>query len=161
MAGEEARRLADENAIRALTAYYSDAVSHLDAARAASIYAEDGGVVIAGAELRGRAAIEQGMRQSFAAFDLLQLIAHGGVIEVTGDTARARWSTVELTIKRGAKDLGVIFGRYEDDLVRLPAGWRFARRSFTMAGRTLIETAKTQLNPEFVKGLAAGLPLPA
>lgn len=160
MDNEAGQRLQDENAIRALTAYYSDAITRLDAVRAASIYAEDGCVSIAGAELYGRQAIEEGMRQSFAAFDLLQLIAHGGVIAVNGDTARACWSTVELTIKRGAKDLGVIFGRYEDELVRLAAGWRFKRRSFTMGGRTQIETAKTQINPGFLGNLAASWPEP-
>ena len=153
-------RYDDENAIRALTAYYSDAVTHLDAARAASIYAEDGCVSIAGAPLHGRAAIEQGMRQSFAAFDLLQLIEHGGVVEVDVDTARARWSTIELTIQRGRQDLNVIFGRYEDELVRLTEGWRFKRRSFTMGGRTQIETAKVQVNPKFIRGLAANWPAP-
>jgi hypothetical protein len=82
------------------------------------------------------------------------------VVEVNGDTARARWSTIELTIKRGAKDLGIIFGRYEDELVRLAAGWRFKRRSFTMGGRTQIETEKVQVNPEFFKHLAANWPVP-
>lgn len=160
MADDEAGRLADESAIRALAACYSDAVTHLDAARASSVYAEDGCVAIAGTELIGRAAIEAGMRQTFAAFDLIQLIEHGGMVAVDGDTAQARWSTVELTVKRGAKDLGVIFGRYEDRLVRLPAGWRFRRRSFTMGGRMQFEAAKIQLNPAFFQALAASLPLP-
>ncbi len=141
--------LSDDNAIRQLTALYSDAVTHLDAQRAASIYAEDGSVVIAGNLIEGRAAIEAGMRQSFAEFDLLQLIAHGGLIEVAGETAQARWSTIELTIRRQAKTLNVIFGRYEDRLIRLPVGWRFQHRSFTMAGRTQIDIAKVQLNPLF------------
>lgn len=159
MADEEARRLADEQAIRALTAWYSDAVTHLDAARAAAIYAEDGCVSIAGAERHGRAAIEAGMRQSFSAFAVLQLIEHGGVIAVDGDRATARWSTVELTVKQGTSDLNVIFGRYEDTLVRLPQGWRFQRRSFTMAGRMQFDAAKAQLDPDFYRGLAANLPM--
>jgi ketosteroid isomerase-like protein len=78
----------DEQAIRRLVAYYSDAVTHLDARRAASIYTEDGCVSIAGIETVGRAAIEEGMRESFSAFDLLQLIAHGGLIDVAGDRRR-------------------------------------------------------------------------
>jgi uncharacterized protein (TIGR02246 family) len=141
--------LSDENAIRQLTAGYSDAVTHLDAPRAAAIYAEDGSVAIAGNVIAGRHAIEAGMRASFAEFDLLQLIAHGGLIAVTGDTAQARWSTIELTIRRHAKTLNVIFGRYEDRLVRQEVGWRFQHRRFTMAGRTQIDVAKVQLNPQF------------
>jgi ketosteroid isomerase-like protein len=141
--------LADDGAIRRLTAYYSDAVTHLDATRAASIYTEDGVVEIVGNRTAGRAAIEDGMRQSFAAFELLQLIEHGGIVTVEGDTAKARWSTVELGIRRGSTYVSVIFGRYEDELVRRDDDWRFKRRVFTMAGRTQIETAKLQLNPAF------------
>ena len=146
----------DEAAIRRLVAFYSDAITHLDPARAASVYAEDGCVSIMGAELQGRAAIEQGMRESFSAFSMLQMIAHGGLIEVDGDTAKARWSTIELMVRRGASEMGCIFGQYEDELVRLAEGWRFAKRSFTMAGRTLLPATKVQLNEAF----AAGFDLP-
>lgn len=145
-------RLSDDAAIRRLVAFYSDAVSRLDAARAASVYAEGGCVSIAGAELQGRAAIEQGMRGTFSAFSLLQLIAHGGLIDVDGDNATGRWSTIELGVRRDANEMSCIFGRYEDEMVRLPEGWRFQKRSFTMAGRTLIPTAKLQLNPDFGTG---------
>lgn len=157
MIAESLQSLADDKAIRHLTATYSDAVTRLDAQRAAAIYAEDGCVVISGNAISGRAAIEAGMRQSFGEFDLLQLIAHGGLIDIAGDTAQARWSTVELTIRRGAKMLNVIFGRYEDSLVREPAGWRFKRRLFTMAGRTQIEVGKLQLDPLFFSSLGQSL----
>ncbi len=156
MTDSDLQRLMDENAIRQVTAFYSDAVTHLDAARAASIYTEDGCVAIAGQETAGRAAIEDGMRRSFSAFSLLQLIAHGGLIQVAGDEAEARWSTVELTVRRDAADLNVIFGRYEDSLVRLPSGWRFRRRVFTLAGRTQIQTAKLQIDPSFFTNLLLG-----
>jgi hypothetical protein len=49
------QHLADEAAIRRLTAYYSDAVTHLDAARAASVYAAGGVVEIAGHKIAGAA----------------------------------------------------------------------------------------------------------
>ena len=151
---ESLQRLSDEQAIRQLTAFYSDAVTHLDAARAASIYTEDGSVVITGNEIQGRGSIEAGMRQSFGEFALLQLIEHGGLITIDGDTAQARWSTIELTVRRNAQQVNVIFGRYEDSLVRQPVGWRFARRVFTMAGRTQLETTKLQVNPGFFSPLA-------
>ena len=150
------QRLADEDAIRRITDFYSDAITHLDAARAASIYTEDGIVEIVGNQTSGRNAIEAGMRQSFTAFELLRMIAHGGIIEVDGDTALARWSTIELGIRRGSSAMNVIFGRYEDALVRQTDGrpfpWRFKRRTFTLAGRTQVDTAKLQLNPAFYSG---------
>lgn len=150
-------RLADEGAIRQLTAVYSDAVTHLDAARGASVYTEDGCVSIAGQETVGRAAIEDGMRQSFSAFRLLQLVAHGGIIHLDGDEAQARWSTLELTVRTGSEHLNIIFGRYEDQLVRCAAGWRFRRRTFTLAGRLQLSTAKLQTNPDvFTSPLSIG-----
>jgi ketosteroid isomerase-like protein len=147
------QRLEDEAAIRRLVATYVDAVAHRDPVRAAGVYAEDGVALIVGNELRGRAAIEQGMRASFGAFALMQMIAHGGLIEVDGDTARARWPTIELTVKQGDSALSVIFGRYEDELMRLPEGWRFKKRTFTMAGRTLLDASKVQLNAGFADAL--------
>jgi ketosteroid isomerase-like protein len=154
------QRLVDEDAIRRITDFYSDAITHLDAARAASIYTEDGIVEIVGHRTSGRDAIEAGMRQSFAAFELLRMIAHGGIIEVDGDSARARWSTIEVGLRRGSSAMHVIFGRYEDALVRRPDGqpygWRFRQRSFTLAGRTQIDTAKLQLNPDFYTALSSG-----
>lgn len=153
MTDADAQRLRDENAIRGLTALYSDAVTHLDAARAASAYAEDGCVSIVGHETIGRAAIENGMRESFSAHSLLQLIAHGGVIEVDGDRATARWSTIELTVRREDTHLNVILGRYEDLLVRLDDGWRFKRRTYTLAGRTRLATTRLQTNPDFFTSL--------
>jgi len=139
----------DENAIRRLVAFYSDAVTHLDATRAAAVYTDDGCIFIAGTGIVGRSAIEEGMRQTFSAFALLQLIAHAGLITLDGDRANARWSTIELAVRRESTDLSCIFGRYEDELVRLPVGWRFKRRSFTLAGRALIDAAKLQLNSGF------------
>lgn len=156
MAADAASTDEDEKAIRRLVAFYSDAVTHLDPVRAASVYAEDGCVSVAGVETTGRAAIEEGMRQSFSAFTLLQLIAHGGLIAINGDRATARWSTIELAVRRDSTDLNCIFGQYEDELVRSLQGWLFQRRSFSMAGRMLIESTKLQLSPNF----AGALPFP-
>jgi ketosteroid isomerase-like protein len=149
-------RIEDEDAIRRLVALYSDAVTHLDAARAASIYTEDGCVSIDGIDIIGRSAIEDGMRQTFSAFRLLQLIAHAGVTTIEGDRATARWSTIELAVRRESTDINCIFGRYKDELVRLPEGWRFKKRSFALAGRTLIGTANLQHNTDFAAPLSLG-----
>jgi ketosteroid isomerase-like protein len=154
MESREAAQIADEGAIRKLVSLYSDSITRLDAARAASVYADDGVVSIVGVETIGRSAIENGMLRSFAQFQLLQLIAHAGVIRIDGDSASACWSTVELGVRRGSSALDCIFGRYEDTLARLPEGWRFTRRVFVMAGRTRIEAAKIQLKPEFFSAVA-------
>jgi uncharacterized protein (TIGR02246 family) len=160
MTDSDIRRQRDEQAVRAVTAYYSDAVTHLDATRAASVYAEDGRVSITGHEIVGRTAIEDGMRRSFAEFSLLQLVEHGGIVEVDGDHARARWSTIELTVRKGSNDLNVVFGRYEDALLRTSAGWLFGSRVFSLAGRARLETSKLQIDPLFASALASVLRLP-
>ena len=151
------QRLADEADIRRLTARYSDAVALLDPVGAAAVYAADGRVIIGEHELKGRPAIEAGMRDTFAQFALLRLVEHGGLIEVDGDRASARWSTLELTVRSGADMLNVILGRYDDELLRLPDGWRFGRRRFTLAGRMQIGLDKLQTHPEFLAGLGASL----
>jgi ketosteroid isomerase-like protein len=145
----EPARSHDDRAIRRLVADYSDAITHLDARRAAMTYAEDGCVALPGAQIAGRANIEAGMRETFAAFQVLQLIAHAGLIDIDGDRASARWSTVELGIRTGATALSCILGRYEDELIRTPQGWRFAKRVFSLAARALLDTEKLQLDPAF------------
>jgi ketosteroid isomerase-like protein len=146
--------LREERRIRRLVSYYTDAVAHLDAARAASVYVEDGIASIAGTLLRGRSEIEAGMRKSFAAFRILHLIPHGGLIDIGGDSARARWSTLELTVKRESEEMNCIFGSYEDELIRSSGVWRFRKRTFSMTGRTLIDCRKAsffeRINPSFV-----------
>jgi hypothetical protein len=106
---------------------------------------DDGCVLLAGREIAGRAAIEDGLRETLAAFSLLQLIQHAGIIEIDGDQAKARWSTIELAVRKDREQINIIFGRYEDLLVRRPEGWRFMRREFALAGRSLVESTKLQL----------------
>ncbi|WP_165186939.1 nuclear transport factor 2 family protein [Caulobacter soli] len=146
-------QLEDERAIRRLTAVYGEAVGRLDAHAAASTYVEDGRVSILGRETVGRVAIEAGMRASFEAHALLQFAAHGGLIDIAGDRATARWSTVEFAVRHGSEDIHCILGRYEDDLVRQPDGWRFRRRVFTLASRARLAPDKLQLNADFARRL--------
>ena len=47
-----------------------------------------------------------------------------------GNKAAARWIVTELQVALSG-DRRFIIGRYEDELVRLDEGWRFARRAFT------------------------------
>ncbi len=144
----------DERAVRRLTAFYGEAVGRLDALAAASTYVEDGRVSILGQETVGRAAIEAGMRTSFEVHALLRFVAHGGLIDIAGDQATARWSTLEFAVRHGADDVHCILGRYEDDLVRRPDGWRFRRRVFTLAGRMRLAPDKRQLNADFARLMA-------
>jgi len=56
---------------------------------------------------------------------------HSPVIEVEGDRARARWTlyAMHASPERPA-DIVTTFGRYDDEYVRTPDGWKMARLRF-------------------------------
>ena len=138
-------RLEAESAIRRLVGLYCDAVNQADADAAARLFAPDCRVRIAdGPEIAGREVLLDEMRQSFGAFDFLRMQCTVVAIDVEGDTARARLLVHETTHKSGADDLGELWGNYEDLYVRLPEGWRFQRRRYTLQLRARVPVAKLQ-----------------
>jgi ketosteroid isomerase-like protein len=146
-------RLEAESAIRHLVGCYCDAVNRRDADAAGLLFAQDCAITIAdGPERVGRDAQTEGMRQTFAAFDFLRQQCDVGLIDVAGDTARARLSVFEASHRAGEDTLSLIFGFYEDDYVRLAEGWRFQRRRYALQFRSKVEAAKMQL----VEGLGLG-----
>jgi hypothetical protein len=147
--------LADENAIRRLTAFYCDAVAHQDPDRAASVYAEDGTLGVHGTEERivGRKAIADTFRHTFATFSFMQQVAHAGLVDVAGGRATARWSIIEINRRLNEDALSVLFGAYEDELTKLDAGWRFSKRTIRVRTRTLIPISKFKLMPLVPFGL--------
>ena len=52
-------------------------------------------------------------------------------IEVDGDRAKSCAYCREVSNWKDGRKVKII-GRYDDDLVRTPLGWRFQRRKFTM-----------------------------
>lgn len=129
----------DELAIRQLTAAYSDAVTARDYDTFASLWAPDGRWVVPGLAdtVGGEAAAEQ-LRNLLTPNEFLLQLLHGGQVWVDGDTARARWSIVELG--RTSEGQGLHFaGIYQDELVRTEGGWWFARRHFEFLYRALAD----------------------
>ncbi len=140
--------MTDIEAITALAARYSDAASRLDGVAAAAVYAEDG--VLKGfdfPEVVGRAAIGKVLGATLARLTFLSQQCTGGLVTVTGDTARARWNVQEWNQVRGEDKLDCCFGIYEDELVRTAAGWRFSRRRFHPQWRGRLEAAGTLYDP--------------
>ena len=145
-ATDEVETWVHENAIRRLVAFYCDSVNHADAERAASVFASDGRLSILGApELVGREAIARAMGETFSAYSFLHQVCHAGLVDVAGDRARARWSIYEVNGSPGEDVLNLFIGTYEDELVRRPEGWRFARRDLRATARSRIETAKLRV----------------
>lgn len=143
--------LADERAIRRLVSAYCDAVNRRDADGAGALFATDAAIRIAGfPELAGRDAITEGMRQTFAASAFLFQQCDTGLLDIAGDAARSRLSVLEVNRRAGEDGLGLIFGTYEDEYVRLAEGWRFHRRRYTLGLRSLIAPEKVQQMAGFV-----------
>lgn len=121
----------DELAIRSLAAAYTDAVNRRDGEGMAAVYAEDGILhsPAAGEPLQG---IER-LRKRFKRLveverEFLMQLSHSGVVDLDGDRATARWWFSEIKRPTGGA-FEMIFGVYQDEMVRTPAGWRFARRT--------------------------------
>jgi uncharacterized protein (TIGR02246 family) len=125
------QKVIDESDIRALAARYSDAVRRCDPVQAAETYAEDGVLMaFSGPEIVGRAAVQEALTRVLPKTNFVMQLCEGGLIEVDGDTAKARWSVTEWIINKENQEVRVSLGVYEDVVVRLPEGWRFKRRRF-------------------------------
>jgi ketosteroid isomerase-like protein len=114
----------DRDEILQLLYRYNHAIDSGDAEGWADTFTEDavfdafgGGEVITGREgLLAFAASVQGIRH----------VVMNPLIDVSGDTAKVR---AYLMFLMGATIAGV--GVYDDEVVRTPQGWRFAKRVFT------------------------------
>jgi uncharacterized protein (TIGR02246 family) len=125
------QKLVDESDIRALAARYSDAVRRCDAQQAAETYCEEG-VLMAfnGPEIVGRDAVREALTRVLPPTTFIMQTCEGGLIEVEGDQAKARWSVTEWIINKENQEVRVSLGVYEDVIGRTPEGWRFKRRRF-------------------------------
>lgn len=135
---DELRWLADRTRIRELTARYNRCFDDGDAEGFAETFTEDGVMEVAGGfEVRGRDGLAQMCRRT-----------PYGVVHVTVD------ATVEVDGDRAVQDVTIMVlqrpkpdaapderrttlersGRYHDELVRTPDGWRFSRRTASLDG---------------------------
>ena len=134
----ELRWLVDRARIRDLTARYNRCFDDGDVEAFAHTFTADGVMeVVGGFEVRGRQGLAEMCRRT-----------PYGVVHVTVD------ATVEVDGDRAVQDVTVMVlqrpkpdaapeerrttlersGRYHDELVRTPDGWRFARRTVTLDG---------------------------
>jgi ketosteroid isomerase-like protein len=121
----------DEWQIHKLAANYSHCVMRLDPVAAAQVYIEDGMLSAFGKPpIVGRDKIEKAFDMTFSPIEFIVQNCVAGIIEVTGDTARATWSVSEFLGRKEEEGMACCFGAYEDDLVRTAEGWRFSHRRF-------------------------------
>jgi len=129
----EVRELMDRVEIRELTARYNRCFDDQDAAGWAEVFTDDGTLeVLGGQTVEGRDALRA----------MCEATGYGtvhtttdAVIEIDGDAATQVCTLVLAHRTREPKTSTFgLTGRYEDELVRTPAGWRFRRRTITLDG---------------------------
>lgn len=122
--------VADELAIRSLTAEYTDAINRSAVDEAIRTYADDSTFTMMDRPtVVGRDAIRAVLQATVERYEMITQLVHSGVVTVDGDRASARWQITELQF-RGDGTRRFVIGRYEDTHVRSPEGWRFATRTF-------------------------------
>jgi uncharacterized protein (TIGR02246 family) len=120
-------RVLDHLAIRELTARYNRAFDDVDSEAWADTFTPDGVMDYGGgAPISGRDAL---VKMSQATGYGVVHITTDPIIEVDGDRATQRCTVIIANRSQARDRVGIsMTGRYEDELVRTPDGWRFKRR---------------------------------
>ncbi|MET0379149.1 MAG: nuclear transport factor 2 family protein [Spongiibacteraceae bacterium] len=121
----------DEVAIRNLAASYTDAINRRNAQEAASVYAPDGTACLDSGQVVPGDKMAKNFRNVLENLPFVFQMTHSGIVEVNGDVAKARWWLSEVQLFKGESQYRFWAGTYEDELVRLPQGWRFQHRRLT------------------------------
>ncbi len=130
--------MVDRARIRELTARYNRCFDDGDPEGFAATFTEDGTMeVVGGPTTSGRAALAEMVRRT--PYGIVHVTVDA-TVEVDGD--RAVQDVTLLVVSRPAPDAPPDkrhsrlqrSGRYHDELVRTPEGWRFARRTASLDG---------------------------
>ncbi len=124
-------RIADELAIRRLSAQYSRCFDNVDPDAYADVFTDDGVLEVVGnVTVSGR----DGLRKMCegTGFGVVHFTTDA-IIDIDGDTAT---QDCYLIVSSRKKDRSAFAftntGRYQDQLVRTPDGWKFKRRVVTL-----------------------------
>ena len=122
----------DQLAIRALLERYCDGVNQRDAEIWGSTWAEDAvwelpHLDMAG--ITGREEIVAAWLEAMKLFPFVNMMAHPGFIEVSGDRAVMRSYTSEVAVMQDGSEIAPR-GEYEDECVRVNGEWKFSLRRF-------------------------------
>lgn len=135
---DDVRWLIDRTQIRELTAHYNRCFDDGDTEGFAATFVEDGVMEVSGGfEVKGRQ--ELAKMCATTPYGVVH-VTTDATVSVDGDTAVQELTV--LVLQRPKPDAAPeertteLFksGRYRDELVRTPEGWRFARRTATLDG---------------------------
>ncbi len=140
---EELRVTVDDVAIRGLVSAYADVVNRREWSELESLFVADAPVTI---DLRDRDPMEiegslalgefiGGAIERFAFFEFVALnVRVGFPAGADADRATVRTYMCELRQDHDG-EFSRAFGLYQDEVVRTPSGWRFARRRYQSIAR--------------------------
>jgi ketosteroid isomerase-like protein len=132
----DAQEACDVISINQLAVSYADAVSRGEVAEACLTYAENGELHSPTTEPAiGRGAVTETITATTAGLEFVFQTVHQGLVQVDGDTARARFPITEWARRTSDGRPIQFLGVYEDECIRTSEGWRFARR--TLLPRTM------------------------
>src|SRR3989442_2073884 len=121
---------ADITATNQLAHAYAQAISRGLVHEAAQTYAPDAILTTPVlAPVTGRDAIEAAIRQGTKALELVLHCVANSVVEIHGDRANACFQLSEWAKRKSDGATFLWLGFYDDELVRLAEGWRFAKRT--------------------------------
>lgn len=122
--------LEDRLAIIELTHRYCWALDSKQFDLLDTVFLPDATAELRSAPLEGRDAIRNRIRNALDPLDATQHTVSNHLVTIDGDTASARTYLHSQHVRTGTPggELYVIAGRYEDELVRTPEGWRIRFR---------------------------------
>jgi uncharacterized protein (TIGR02246 family) len=130
--------LEDRVAIQELNGTYADGVVRIDASTWASVWADDAHWDLMGHQTEGKDAIVTFWNGAMSGLEAVSFHCVPCMIEVTGDTARARVQTQEILKPKDAKARHV-GGLYEDELKKVGGRWLFTSRKFKIIAEFGVE----------------------
>ena len=126
--------MTETQAIQQLINRYTDGCNRQDWPQVMACFTDDGEWVANGLTFAGAAQMQPAMAGFLVPFAYFVQVNTPAVITVSGVTATAR-STIREFGKFADRDEGLeVLGRYDDDIVHTPDGWKFARRTFHAYG---------------------------
>ncbi len=122
--------LEDRLAIIELTHRYCWALDSKQLDLLDTVFVQDAIAELRSAPLEGREAIRDRIGHALAPLDATQHTVTNHMVSIDGDRATSRCYLHSQHVRSGVEggELYVIAGRYEDELVRTPEGWRITFR---------------------------------
>ena len=133
LSDETVARMADRQAIVDLTIAYTWALDGRRYEELRQVFLPDA-VASLGGELAGVEAIIQRVTAALSPLDDSQHMISNHQVRLDGDRATCRCYLQAQHVRHGVEggDNFIVAGRYEDEAVRTPDGWRIARRVLTV-----------------------------